>query len=961
MDQPISTRERPSAAAVKPSRRTLVLELCSTDAIGSSWHSQLAPGTADMGRLRIGPKGLIQRLATLLGSRFKPASAGERVASAARILAALDDDQRWFSATRAADPWGAAQWLVDAHDTLRSFGWDGRLLDGSPRLGALSALWRGVDGLTLPPGEVDGWHWLSARLAERKLPVSVEVRLQAPARAYAPALRAVLDALAAQGHSIVEPAAPRASAPEDSDLGRLQRALLTSNESARVDTDRVPFSGDGSVQILQGRGPWQAAALATATCDDAALWLVSGEGTLLELVRARFGRPRLGLSSASPWRPALQILPLALAMQFGPQNPRAALELLTLPINPIPKGVRYSLVRALADQSTVGSPAWQRALETALADHQKHYPDTDIDAVRTRIDTLLPTTPSSRATAAALAEVAGLIASWARARASMSAGERCSEAATLRAAGTVAQELARSLATLDPAQHLDFLESSQLCAFVAGSGVTLESKAEAGAPATAETVAVLPEELGALVWFGLVAGTAEVARGIPWSPVEVACMKTAGFAPPREGALRDEEQAGWSRAVLAAGHSVTLVTWTSAGGEDTEPHPLLDVLASRLTDGALATVTTRAGDFLADKANPAARNVPLSNPVTPRRTWRVPANLISTRRQPSATAIEHMITCPLRWTLRYAANLRPGATATLPELRTLAGTFSHELFARVLFEPATSAGAPVAPGSLPLEALEAPDAEAWAALTPQMAHQRMAAAFDAMLPRIAGPLTLPTNAAFKERLRRQLCESAKMLVQALDAGRWRPEAPEKDLGELDGSFAGRRTTGQIDLLVRRDDGSRAVIDFKLGSGKYKRQDLEGGTALQLAVYAKAASERGVAFPGAAYFILEDSELLTTNNDDFPGVKTLRCPADQPAGIADTARDAERAWRWWQAATQAGVVVARGEHLTAPIPDEALAAAAGAEPPVHPWAAKEVSCRFCDAQRLCQFTLDGGAA
>jgi len=897
----------------------LQLDLSPIDAIGTGWHAQLGAGNADLGRLHVGPTTFAHRIGVLIGHPLSPALQGERIATVVRILEALDDGQQWYSETRAADPFGAAQWLVNAHDTLRSAGWNGTVLTASPRLAAIAALRDGTGDLALPQGLPDVLHQLRFVLQQRAPVVPLEIHLDTPRTAFSPLLRSIFEQLEAHGNSVHEPPPLAPSAPADTDLGRLQRALL--------DEGRATLTSDGTLRILQGEGPWESAAMATALLDDQAVWLLSGEDALIDRVRTRYDRPCLGVGAASRWRPALQVLPLALALQTGPQDPQTALELLTLPVCPIPGEIRRALVKALSNQPAVGSPMWIEALDKSLSAYVESYPSTDAEKLRARITTLFPTDPAKTATAAELGVVVQEVAGWARAKGAMD------DNALLLSASSIAADLARGLARLPTDRPLTRLEIAQLHDLALGDGVATEAEAQAGAPALVGVPEAVPHGCRDLVWFGLVAGNAEQGRDIAWTPKEREEIEGAGAQLPAEGERRDQEQLSWLRAVLAPSTSLVLVTWESAGAEAAEPHPLLDLWATRVEGDGLEDITLTAADFLTQEDDERVRSIEPARDILPRGTWRLGEDVISTERIWSASSIEKLITCPLGWTLRYPAGLRPGAADALPGLSSLAGTFAHELFATVLFESE--------PG--------------WENLTSEHAQERLLTLFDARVAVEAGPLTLPTNQAYSHRLRRQLGHAIATLVQQLKAGRWTPEAPEKDLTELAGRFAGQRMAGSIDLLVRRDDGKRGVIDFKLGGRKYRAGSLKDGTSIQLAVYAKAAASSPSTMPPVAYFILQDGELLTTDTTAFPDATTIPGP-----GPGETHLLAERAWRWSAGAMRKGVIVARGGHIVDALEGDELAESVGSTPPDNPWAGEEPSCRFCDAQRLCEFVLQGGA-
>jgi RecB family exonuclease len=317
--------------------------------------------------------------------------------------------------------------------------------------------------------------------------------------------------------------------------------------------------------------------------------------------------------------------------------------------------------------------------------------------------------------------------------------------------------------------------------------------------------------------------------------------------------------------------------------------------------------------------------------VAPVADWSVPEALVSTKRAWSASALDKLLNCPLQWTLNYAAKVRPGDTAALPDLRTLSGTFGHALFEQYLFSPTTD----------------------WDTLSPAAARAGLGLLFDARVALEAAPLTLPENAGAARRLRQQLGDAAAGLVGILKAGGWRPSAPEKPVADFGTRFDGELLSGFVDLVVKDGEGNLAIIDLKLGGGGYRRSALKDGVAVQLALYAFAAAGGREPLPPVAFFILEDGELLTTDETAFPGATVIPGPSSSQTWL-----DAKRAWAWWSAAVRAGAVVARGEHLGEA---EVLSVEArtGRPPPPGPWIHKQASCRYCDAKRLCTFRREGG--
>ena len=903
----------------------LTFDLAPSDVSDTAWHLDIPDSGADLGTLRVGPSRFAQRLGQLVGLPVAVGSPGERVAATMALLDTLDDGQQWFSATRSADPIGAATWMLAAHDALRLMGWNGGQLGGSDRLEALALLRLDRGENPIPPGLPDALHRMSRALETRQPPVALRIRLQQPIDAYSPILRRILDGLAHAGATVVPCPSVEPAAPGDTDLGRLQRALL----GLDVDGD---VTGDGSLRILDGETPWEAAALALASVGDDALWLVSGEAEVLGRVRARFNRPRIGAQAASRWRPVLQVLPLVLALQFSPQDPQLAFELLTLPVDgrglAVPRKVSRPLVDALNEAPAIGGPAWDVGLEKGLADFGSAYPDADVDRLRERLDIWFPRAPQAAHSAMALAAVADSVAGWLRGRSVASGSDQ------LRAAAAVALDLACCLRRLPAAQELTALQVGQLHEVAVGSGLTTDVEAEQGAPPTASSTDAVPQRIPSMVWFGTVAGNAEVPRGLAWTAGERLALQRAGVEVPAEGASRQLEQEGWLRAIAAPQSSLTLVTWQGAGGEAAEPHPLIDLWAACLGERSPSTVTLRARDVLATPNHPAVRALAATRRVGSDGLFTVPKNLVSTERAWSASSIETIVGCPLRWTLQYAAGLRPGPTTDLWEERTLSGTFAHSLFEQLLF---------------------ADDLD-WPTLTPQDAGARMEVLFDRQVPLEATPLTFPRHEALVRQLKAKVRRAAEALVAQLKAGEWAPHAAEKPVAEMDAMLEGQPLTGSIDLLVERPDGRLAVIDLKLGGRSFRWGTLRDGTAVQLAVYAKAAGTSATALPPTAYFIIEDGVLLSTDRSAFPDATIVDGPSP-----GETLLDVTRAWQEARSVVEAGLVFATREEATARPEPDVLEAVLGAPPSAHPWSEKTPPCRFCDAKRLCSLSVVGGAA
>ena len=88
-----------------------------------------------------------------------------------------------------------------------------------------------------------------------------------------------------------------------------------------------------------------------------------GDAHALDYALGAQGLASQGLESTSLWRPALQVLPLAIDLAFEPRDPYRVLELLTLPVGPLQGLAGRELATAMSGAPGIGGPAWRRAKE----------------------------------------------------------------------------------------------------------------------------------------------------------------------------------------------------------------------------------------------------------------------------------------------------------------------------------------------------------------------------------------------------------------------------------------------------------------------------------------------------------------------------------------------------------------------------------------------------------------------
>jgi hypothetical protein len=905
---------------------------------GTAWRHLLAEGEARAGFEPVGPLGLVRRLGRILGIPAEMATEAERLAAYGLRLDAHDDGARSYSDSRKQDPFGVARYLLGLRDHLQLHGWDGRALDGSSRLADLAALEQLAPAL--PPGLADVVAALTGGLrAAGALPFPVRLELCSPRRAFRPLFRALLDALAATGATVVDPPADAPLAAADSDLGRVQRVLLDPRAPAAT------LSGDGTFLLLEADTPLEAgeltASLARTRPLPGATFVVASEPATLDTALARQGLPTLGVSTASHLRPHLQVLPLRLALAFKPQDPFRATELLLLPGGPLPGHAQRSLLGALGEMPGIGSPAWTAAVEGAAATERERAAERGEDAsaaeragasLRDRIAEWFGGElhdPVSGIPAPKAAALCAIVAKWAGGRVA-SAVEKtetdpdaADDSQLWAHAAAVARTLEQLLVARPPGEKLSQQALMQLHELAVGGGSELSAfDAESGRPALVSHPAALRTPCDDVIWWGFVLDADAGPAPEPWTGAERDALLRAGVVLPEPGEQRGLEAEGWRRPVLAARKRVALVRWRLAGSEPAMAHAFLDELSTRLAGGALASCTVSSERLLARAVCPWAPATVAVEPATlmaQRPAWEVPAATLGSRAELSATSLDAFLGCPFKWALRYQARLAPGEGVSLPEGRALLGDFAHRILQDML----------CGKERLDVAKATAADARDWARK-----------AFDARVALEAAPLVRRGGEVERDRARTLVSNAAGSLLEFLKTSGWKPVDAER---RVEGTFAGRPASGYVDLVVEKG-GVEAIVDLKLSGLRYRQEELEQGHALQIALYASLLGKKGKPLPASGFFILQDGQLLTTDEKAFPGATVVVGPSAK-----ETLKGAEEGFSYWTKVLAKGVLPSLHPELAW----EAAARAAAGDPPEEgSLARRPPPCDYCDYAAIC---------
>lgn len=811
--------------------------------ISLGWdYIQPLEGEVSLLSIRGGPKQLLDWLETQLGLVPQKIPQSIRISQYANLLDRFGANTS-YSHSFAVDRWATATELLNRRDELRMAGWKGEDVKGLPSIVQDLANVEKEMAAVLPglPERLER----IARTLEQGQPLPLhEIVLFERSEQWPPLWRPILTKLSAVSAVPVVPLAAPGST-----LIELQKQIL-SGEKGQIKFDssfrwlqcvnRLEACQVG-VQLLAS-DPSRLSSTSVMCKDEMTAFLLDG-------CIAQAGLPTLGARLNDPYLPILQVLPLALRLLWEPVDPAILLDFLCLPISPIPRKAAGRLAEALVEQPGYRSDAWQKA--AASLTEQAKDPEGNLrnklnlwfEIQRYAINQPLP--------AAAVAAVCSRVAQWAAGYAAVIDDEAISsnlmEAASQ---ASMVSELACSAGGLISEPQLGRILDA---AMDKPNGFRAHS-AVAGGPRLITSLSELHSPCDRLIWVGL--GSADPMSS-HWTSLEAAQMRACGLEVDdshiQTSAVRDAERRG-----LAQIRSC-LFAISIPFEKELRLHPVWLQIQNALGDKQPALPLTRAfakkslKDFSPWSPIVSAHTiVPVPDALE---EWDVERGLIATPQRSSATELADRLGCPVKWMFEHAAHLYSSPIARLPKDATLLGNFGHSILAAVF-----GSG-----GDLP---------------STEEAIAQVERLFDESLPRNAAPLAQPWAIVQKTRLREELKNSTRVLVEALRSAGFRIISMEKQIvAELDG----RPCIAYIDCLTENQSGAELVIDFKFYGEKKYRSLLSDGRAVQLATYAamRAAEKNNTKMPFVAYLILSSGILLIPQVDAPPGLQRVQHLKDAP--------------------------------------------------------------------------------
>lgn len=874
-----------------------------------------------LGQAVVGLTGLVEILETQLGLTGPKTTEAVRIATyVAKLRASLSDiSERFFAASFRQDPWATAKTLLDWRDNLIANGWSAEPMK-SERLDDLAAV-ESV-GPALASGLADRLRLLLQVLAARPALGVGSIALVEQRRLMPPPCKALLTAVERCGVEIMS--TPDQPSSATSDLCSAQTFLRGDNAN--------PMSGDGTFVLISADTALLAAEalaewLAAGSEDDLAGTVIispDGDTALLDHTLQARGLPALGQSSASPWRGALQVLRLAFATVWKPFNPKVLLDLLMLPRPPIGRSAARRLANALVREPGQGGALWNGAwtrIEAELADRFA-YGAKDGAEIEERLTRWRDWTnggiysreqgiPAEQAR-----QIAQRVSKWAR-----ETDGGANDLLLLGVAGA-ASALAEAIDVLGQNSLPALLVERMLEQVLADGAQNPEHFATAGGLRCVKDPAAIWGPAARVIWWDF-KGPGERVPMSPWSRAELAALATADCN--LEISSSRTARIGWSyaNAVHMAVEQLILIRPALSGAEETISHPLAHQLepimrpAGSIIRWTAEQLLENARVALAGR-NIAREEVAATAVASPRALWTLPASAVAKLegRKESATSLEHLVDCQMRWMLLDVLRLSRGRFAEIPGSDQLLGNLAHEIANRVL-----------APGPVPDD---------------DELVQKVDDVFEALVDELAAPLRQPEFAGELAMARSRVPPALRHLADTLRQRDLQVVGTELDrAAEFQGGLS---VVGRLDLVVRHPVDGVGVIDLKwTRSAKRRRTEIEEGRALQLATYGAIAEPDAWAPSPGAYYLLNQKRLIGPL-----GSMVAEEVIDADRSLAETWEDLTSTWQTWRTRSLSGSVLATGlPDAPTSLPDN-LRLSPGDKP-----------CQYCELTILCR--VRAGAA
>jgi len=826
------------------------------------------PARSRLGVATVGPLGLLNVLETKLGLLGEAPAQSERVVQYCEALRAANSANRFYYQSFQVDALGTSAVLLSWRDHWHLHGWNGEAPASAPaRIRDMAAVEEKAVG-SLFPCIGERLLLVESALVQRKVAIE-RIELCDPLERFPLRWQKVLALLPVADQTQGEQAVALFT---NGFLGKLQKHLIQASEDKAQ--KKLAFEHDGTVLVVQGDTSLISAAwLGHQLGEHQTLMLAPAESGVLESVLTSQGGARNGFRASSAYRPAQQVLSLALELLWQPLNFYALVQFLTHPVCPVPNFARLVLARKVAQYPGIGGHEWDKALQNI-----REYFKEDADAVIAKVSYWVENERFLKGSGAPLEAVEQRVSALTDFFRGRQADQNPIRQVSAKAGLAQCMAAGRAVRALVD-QGLRFITPRQLEVLVnqataQGTDHPLQI-AQVGASLIANDPGAALFPVDQVVWWHMVAPN--LPQAYPWSQSEISALENCGVHLPTVAELLDWLSSDWLRPIMAARKRLVLLL--PPPGEEVHPmwQMVLSVLEKQKPDSPHAIVLALQ-DLMATGApyTQALAHTPL--PLR-KRWWQMPAEIhIPKREKESYSSLNTFLFNPCEWLLKYPARLNASSVVSLVPEPLMFGNLSHRLMEKLYARD---------------DALTMPRGEL------QTWYEK---AIEQLIQEEGALLLASGKAVERKNFQRRLFQAMVRLREHLiNAGAIVVEAER----QLSGHFVGGGLVGSADIYVEGPNDQLAVVDLKWGGDKVRKDDLRNNTHLQLAIYAHMLSQTQ-RWPELAFFILSKAILLAQHNQFFSQAQ-VHAPKNADINTAAVWQSFLETWKWRREQLDSGQV------------------------------------------------------
>lgn len=894
----------------------------------ATYPDALGEKEAEVGTVVTGFNGLIGILETQLGLTAPKASDNIRIAEWQELIRKQDTGNQPFSNSFATDPWNTAKELLRRRDELIIAGWD-------PTVHTGGSIWlETLARLELSDHKMTGGLPDRVRALVKKLQDQVQLNIESVTivdeeeSLWDPWCNQLIDLLKYQGMQVEKEQAHVQSITRETrgtDLDLMQSVMAGEKLAGEA-------QGDGSLLLVRSEQEWEAADFLISWLQVHGMEntvLIKGEGSsFLDELLHRRGVPGAGVDTTSKWRAVLQVLPLTIDTYWDPVRVDRMMELLTIPTSPIPGKIRYRLATVLASNPGIGGPQWMKAIDEGMQDYEEAWIQEGCDKteVKKRRKNIVENldlwvlheyfNPNDGIPFEKLAHICQKVSQW------LATKYHTTNDYMYLQASKVAQEFLEGVKTLG-VSNVTHLQVARILDSVLGEGEKLDSyRQEATKWHVVDHPGQIWGQTDTILWWGF-HKSMEGPSIRTWTKSERSWLKNHGVTLSGEDVRRRREAASWQRAALLANRRLILIAPAKVKGEEYPIHPLWDEIryAVARDSGTVNKISFEASELRKQEHSVLFGTVfertALSKHIIPApiRNWKVPENAVLPRAEESATSFEGLISCPVKWTFRYAANVKPGTILSLPNESLMLGNLGHVLLETLLTEKSN-----------------------W---QEEEVRIRVGELFDEWTPKLAAPLLEPHNGILRNETRYKLQNSLQQFFKVLNEAGIQIKHTELELQK--NWHEGVEFKGRLDLVGETATGKKILFDSKWSKRPVSYKERLENLSVQLTLYHWLLTEHEDENLPVAYFMLRTGHFYSVPHEEFPSDYHVEGPSliESQKVLQKSVADV-----WSQLAKGKAIapgVPAVSEKDSEDLPEED-AFVSVIDPP----------CKYCEYQNLCGF-------